>query len=76
MSAGFCSTCKAPVFWAITAQRKRIPLDPEPVADGNVIVVLGTAYVLKDQNPVTDQRFRSHFATCPHAGQHRRRGVA
>src|SRR5947209_3895048 len=31
-----CSSCKAPVLWVRLPSGKRLPLDPEPRADGNV----------------------------------------
>jgi hypothetical protein len=54
-----------------------MPLDPEPTPTGNVIYtdeadrrvkVVGTA----DDLFATD-RYVSHFATCPHAEEHRQR---
>jgi hypothetical protein len=32
----FCSTCKAPILWAITSGGHPMPIDPDPVADGNL----------------------------------------
>lgn len=54
-----------------------MPVDPEPCADGNVIVEDGRAEVLKAEHLArlgSDvPRYKSHFATCKFAGQHRRR---
>jgi hypothetical protein len=36
---GNCRSCEAPIVWAKTANNRRMPLDPEPVPDGNVWVV-------------------------------------
>lgn len=54
-----------------------IPLDVEPVDDGNI--VLGrdddgpvAMYLRKDETTTRD-RYVSHFATCPHAAEHRKR---
>lgn len=77
-----CRSCGAPIRWAVTATGKRIPLDPEPVDGGNVLLhepidggesiatVVGKApapSLFGDDAP----RYVSHFATCPNADQHR-----
>lgn len=77
-----CRSCGAPVTWAITASGKRMPVDPEPVEGGNVVLhpalVPGgspTATVMPptdDDPPPVFPRHLSHFATCPHANEHRR----
>lgn len=36
-----CRWCPSPIVWAVTRNRKRIPLDPEPNPSGNVEVTLG-----------------------------------
>lgn len=70
-----CRSCGAPIRWAITENGHRAPLDAQPHAEGNlrieerngldVVVVVG---------PGSEEGlFRSHFASCPHANQHRRR---
>jgi hypothetical protein len=33
-----CRSCDAPITWAVTRKGRRIPLDPEPVAGGNIKV--------------------------------------
>ena len=33
-----CKSCGAPIQWAITPAGKRIPIDKEPVEDGNIIL--------------------------------------
>jgi len=69
----FCRTCRQPIRWAYTRNGHAIPLDPEPVNGGNLrLDRLGRVVVVP-----TDKRhgplYVSHFATCPHATQHRRR---
>jgi hypothetical protein len=80
VNAARCITCDRPVEWAQTLRaRKWIPLDPGPVEDGNLEVMQrridGTAVVrlvpVADRPGRTDLR-RTHFATCPHAAEHRR----
>ena len=74
----FCRTCEAAIVWARTASGKRVPLDAEPREDGNVYVDdNGVAvYLTRDElerfPPPAESRFVSHFATCPHAEEHRR----
>jgi hypothetical protein len=58
---GQCRSCHAPVYWIVTGHGKRMPVDCE--VDGA-------------QRPGRDPgRGVSHFATCPHAAQHRKRGA-
>lgn len=33
-----CRSCGAPVIWALTEAGKRIPVDPEPMAGGNIVL--------------------------------------
>ncbi len=75
-----CESCQAAVVWAVTTKGKRIPVDPTPAAAGNIRLttdtppvaeVVGSAIDLL--NPDDDgTRYTSHFATCPHAGVHRK----
>lgn len=77
-----CRSCGASIRWAITERSgKRIPVDPDPVDDGNLVLrdagggdviasVVAPGELLLDDPGV---RFVSHFATCPHADQHRNR---
>lgn len=70
-----CGSCGAPVTWAKTAAGKVIPLDPEPVANGNVLLRDGVAIVFGAKSgapPAGERRYKSHFATCAQAAQHRR----
>lgn len=67
-----CQSCGAEIRWAETPGGKWIPLDAEPVSDGNVVVretdgVPEAVVVAK-----TAGRYVSHFATCPNAKGHRR----
>lgn len=74
-----CRSCGAPLRWAVTAKGRRLPLDPEPAATGNVVVdATGAARVLSplEPRPADVPLYLSHFATCPDANIHRRRGAA
>jgi hypothetical protein len=75
-----CRTCSARIVWARPAfSNSAIPLDPVPVADGNILVnVKGNrlmALVLPpgDERIGTDTTYTTHFATCPDAEHWRRR---
>ncbi len=80
-----CRSCGAPVLWAVTAAGKRIPLDPEPQPDGNVVIASEVhprtsvecvhAEVVPARSAIHPDRLRyqAHFASCPNAAQHRRR---
>lgn len=72
-----CRSCDAPLRWARTEKGRRIPLDPDPytgpepaglfvIRDGDLAVA-----VPRDAFP-HEPHYRSHFATCPNAAQHRR----
>lgn len=85
-TAALCSACKAPIEWVVVAKSgKRMPIDVAPVADGNLIKGLepltdGTwtvSYLKKDDqaDSMFGQRetYVSHFATCPAAGEFRKK---
>ena len=65
-----CSKCPAPIAWAFTANGKRMPLDAEPVAGGNIEIKDGVAQYVKPEPGV--RRYVSHFVTCPAAAQFRK----
>jgi hypothetical protein len=75
-----CRSCAAPILWAVTADRRSMPVNLEPDPDGNLdllwvspgmqprVLVVDPAQPTLDDGP----RYTSHFATCPNADQHRR----
>jgi hypothetical protein len=74
-----CRTCKAPIRWAVTAAGHLMPLDVEPVADGNLRLdrdIDGeTPRVLavpKRYRTADEPLYVAHFRTCPYADHHRR----
>jgi hypothetical protein len=75
-----CGSCRSAIEWARTEAGKSVPIDALPVADGNLAVrrvdgELHTRVVRPDEVLGPDEkRGVSHFATCPNAGQHRKRG--
>jgi hypothetical protein len=76
-----CKSCSAPVIWATTTRGKAMPVDPDPVVEGNLVLEarFGDAPPLARVLGVAKQFGRkdlrvAHFVTCPQAGQWRRRG--
>lgn len=78
-----CRSCGAPMVFVETIFGKRIPLDPEPNPEkGNIVIVNGIAvYAVSPKRQAEARRvaervglklYASHFATCPHAEQHRK----
>lgn len=74
-----CRSCDAPIFYALsTANQRPMPIDTMPVENGNVIVRQGKLttklYAKVDTAKANDgeERFTSHFATCPQANEWRR----
>jgi hypothetical protein len=84
-----CRSCNAPVVWARTTKGKNIPLDAEdsggwaaPVTpdDGNlqptgerVPTRDGQTAMVVEVVAAGEGKYRSHFVTCPEAGEWRKR---
>lgn len=86
-----CQSCQAPIRWVKTWKNgKAMPLDAEPVPDGNIVLIGGKSVVI---NPKTEDgpehegcthpthcrvpdmaHYKSHFATCPNSRSHRKAG--
>lgn len=77
MRASRCKSCGAPIFFAKNCENaKVVPLDLRPPvyrldAGGNA---LRANVAQKDLEDVTPGAYVSHFATCPNASQHSKRG--
>lgn len=74
-----CRTCGALVLWVtMHPGGRKNPLDPTPVAGGNIERRRGNhsdawyGRVVPEEER-TGPLYVSHFATCPQAAQHRRR---
>lgn len=73
-----CKACSAPIIWAVTNTGKAIPIDAQPVANGNVVLFdgPGSGKVLalfgKKAQAGATELYASHFATCP-ASEHFRK---
>ena len=82
LTVSSCRTCRAEIVWAQTENGQRIPLDAAPY-DGDsprgLFVFrrhLNSVYVVAATPDAFagEQLYRSHFATCPDAADHRRSG--
>lgn len=87
---GRCKSCRADILWAVTAGAgERMPVDVKPAAMGNVTVyiepqrgrtpprLIATVLTTRQRTAARANDVRlhtSHFATCPEAGHHRRKG--
>ncbi len=67
-----CKSCGAPIDWLKHEKTgKRAPIDVAPSPNGSCLVNLeeGSYRIAFERSSGT--LYTSHFATCPHAGQHR-----
>lgn len=76
-----CRSCGTTVVWTITTALSKMPVDVAPSEDGNVAlmepryhghlrsIVLGPLDTLTHDAPLR----KSHFATCPNAGEWRKK---
>lgn len=82
MNQNKCTSCNAKIIWADTVKGRRIPLDAQPVDDGNMTLDYSRGHdypplarvVSAQAPPRTMILYKSHFATCPNAAAHRRGG--
>lgn len=75
--------CRGLILWVLTEGGKRMPVDPEPAPDGNVLLTRqpdGTvrARVLTGSDPIVEGRitYRPHHRTCPDSAEFRRKKAA
>ena len=77
-----CSSCGAKILWALTEKGARIPVDPDPRLDGNLLLYrrpdgsLLARYLSGESAPPGQRRYVSHFVTCPNAKTHRKKKVS
>jgi hypothetical protein len=72
-----CSSCSAPIFFALSPAGKKLPVDAQPVFDGGYVISEHRADVpqlvrVQDAAAPATLRFKSHYRTCPNAAQHSR----
>lgn len=66
-----CRYCGEMILWVVTDKNgKKMPLDPDPVEDGNVIKVRKAdngdkiVHMLHRDETTDKPRYKSHWATC------------
>jgi hypothetical protein len=75
---GRCRSCPAPVYWCVTGTGTPMPVDVEPVANGNIQLSWNgerilAVYLTGDLAAVPGPKRVSHFATCKDAKAWRKR---
>lgn len=80
-----CRSCNAPIFWGRTPKGKSCPFDWEPLLEGRYTVLAWDIQAegkldsiemeyATETTPLDDYRYNSHFATCPQASAHSKKG--
>jgi len=67
-----CKSCDAEIIWAVTEAGNRIPIDAEPIErppNQFLLVEIDNEVVA---HRAVEPLYITHFATCPHADEHRR----
>lgn len=73
-----CRSCKAPILWLRSATSgKPMPVDAEPSPEGTILRTgpngeLARVIRAGDAVDSSQPRYTTHWATCPHADQHRK----
>ena len=79
-----CRSCGAEIIWIKMKSGKSMPCEIKPISystdvpsHGDLTLVTPDGRVVSGNfDPASDKiGFVSHFATCPNAGTHRKRGV-
>ena len=69
-----CGSCQAGVIWARTEHGKRTPVTASP-GNGTMSLAWDGSQIIARVLPAAERQgplYRSHFADCPNAGQHRK----
>ena len=82
ISRRVCSSCGAPIIFAVSSLGNNMPVDAEPAPGGNLRLdfaespprakVVGTSIDLLDPTDDGARRY-AHHATCPQASERRRK---
>ena len=71
-----CRSCHQPIVWVETTKGRRMPVDPEPVYAGNIVLRdrehLPPLELYRKPDEGT-KRYISHFVTCPQRDKWRRK---
>lgn len=69
-----CRSCEAPIEWATTEAGKSMPLDRDPVLDGEWTFIGGKTRKATDEDrQLRRPLYKAHWATCPDAASFKRR---
>jgi len=77
-----CRSCGSPIRWCITAaNRKRMPVDVDPVDDGNIWIdhteqgtpIIQVALNASGVPASVPLRYQSHYVSCPQADAWRKK---
>lgn len=76
-----CKSCGAEIKWILTHSGKKMPVDKRPVPyrtdpSGSLLLVTMNGVVERGTLDLDSGQagYVSHFATCPNANEHRKRG--
>lgn len=79
-----CRSCGAELIWCLTPSSRWMPVDREPVADGNVeinyehqppLAVVLTSTDLAQARLEKIPLHKTHLSTCPNRLEHKRRAA-
>ncbi len=71
--SGKCAECGQPIIWVMSLSGNPIPIDPEPVKGGELLIICNRSQpplgeiLTKIYGP--EPRYRSHVRTCPKAAK-------
>lgn len=79
-SLGECKSCGAEIYWVSTTNGRSTPMNAKVEPEGGWVLTLkpdGTplAEIFHSREHINRNRYISHFATCPSAGDHRRHSI-
>lgn len=69
-----CKSCGQPIRWHATGSGQRMPLDPDPVPDGSILILpngIIRVVPVEERAAMVAPLFKTHFQTCPSASVHR-----
>lgn len=74
-----CSSCSEPIIWCRTETGKRMPVNVEPIPEGNLVLSPGPLPTVRSVSRAgrePGQRlYVSHFSSCRQADKHRGEGT-
>ena len=80
MTLANCRTCGAQIIWATTEAGRAMPLNAVPSRTGSILLLRGSlcrvlpSIEAESTKGAEGVLYVSHFATCPNAASHRKKG--